>query len=57
MNFRMTSEAISSASIASSVSLVHLSDEIFVAAAERFSKLAHKEEITAKNPIPYMSSK
>ena len=55
--FRMTSEAISSASIASSVNLINLSDDVFVAAAERFQKLAYKGEITAKHPIPYTSSK
>jgi len=32
-----------------------LSDEVFVSAAERFGKLAYREQVTAEHPVRYMS--
>jgi len=34
-----------------------LSDDVFISAAERFGKLAHKETVTAEHPVPYLKSR
>lgn len=39
-----------------SLALETPSDEVFIAAADRFGKLAHRENVTADHPVPYLKS-
>ena len=40
-----------------SLTLETPSDEVFIAAADRFGKLAYRENVTADHPVPYLKSR